>query len=67
MRHYQGRDADRTLTPLESQFFREVENQGITVCSSHFWKKGVYLLALLPLIKEEGQEAKSTGSWLSLN
>lgn len=66
MRKFHGKEADKTLTPLEAEFFRSVENQGVVCCSTHFWEKGVYVLGLYPVIRQ-GEDPCLAGSWLSLN
>ncbi|MFP5230004.1 MAG: hypothetical protein ACLGXA_20500 [Acidobacteriota bacterium] len=67
MRTCRGKDADQTLTPLEAEFFKGMANQGVVCCSTHFWGKGIYIMALSPLLVKDGDDPLKAGSWMSLN
>jgi hypothetical protein len=65
MRHFHGKEADHTLTALEKEFFKGVENR-VHCQSMHFWKKGVWLTAVSPLLSQDEQELALV-AWMSLS
>ena len=67
MRHYQGAAANQTLTPLEKAFFIPLENQGVKCFSMHFWNKGIWLMAITPMLPRETPGPTEVGCWISLN
>ena len=65
MRHFHGKEADHTLTTLEREFFKGVENR-VHCRSMHFWNRGVWIAAVSPLLPQDGRSLALV-AWMSLS